>query len=81
MQWQPKWEKVKLEVHGVRIVVERDRVTGLFRCPICGGDKPAYFFTAEDLIQHLLGHARGVESRKVYEAAEEEEEEEYEDQD
>lgn len=42
----------------MRLKVRRDRQTGLLACPLCRGDKAAYFFTPEDLIAHLLSHVR-----------------------
>ncbi len=81
LQWEPQWEDVIIEVDGVRLKVKRDKVTGLYMCPVCGTKKPTYFFTANDLIEHIIMHAvRDWRSERVVveeiEVEEQEEEEE-----
>ncbi len=67
--WEPRWEPVTLESHGIVIKTCRDRVTKMIACPICihaastclGQDKglseskssTMFFFTVEDLIIHI----------------------------
>ncbi len=58
LQWEPQWEDVVLEYAGIRLKVKRDKVTGLIKCPLCSDDKPSYFFTLKDLLQHLVMHAQ-----------------------
>ena len=76
LQWEPQWEDVIIEVEGVRLKVKRDRVTGLYMCPICGEHKPTYFFTERDLVDHIIMHAvrDWRKERVVVEEAEEREE-------
>ncbi len=58
LQWEAKWEDVIVEEYGIRLRVKRDRVTGLYACPICGiGDHASYFFTVKDLLVHIASHA------------------------
>jgi hypothetical protein len=80
LQWTPSWENIIIESHGVRLKVKRDKETGLLLCPICGEEKKAaYFFTAEDLIFHLLAHTKRLEKQTIMPRTRiEEQEEEYE---
>jgi len=58
LQWEPQWEDIVVEKWGIRLRVKRDRVTGVYACPICGtSDNALYFFTVEDLLRHILTHA------------------------
>ena len=76
-QWEPQWVDKLVEYAGVRLMVKRDKVTGLLKCPICGDDKPSYFFTPKDLILHIIMHAqRDWKSERVVVAVEVEEGEE-----
>jgi hypothetical protein len=79
LQWEPEWEPVVIEYHGIRLRVLRDRVTGLLACPICGtGDNATYLFTSKDLVYHILAHARKAERHRAsvqYHVVAEEEEE------
>ncbi len=77
LQWEPQWEEVVVEEAGVKLKVKRDRVTGLLLCPVCGEDKPTYFFTVRDLVNHLVMHAqRDWQRERVVVTAEAEEGEE-----
>ena len=59
LQWEPQWEEIIVDKWGVRLRVKRDRATGVYACPICGvADDAVYFFTVEDLLRHILMHAR-----------------------
>ena len=59
LQWEPQWEDVVVEKWGIRLRVKRDKVTGVYACPVCGtGDNTIYFFSVEDLLRHVLVHAR-----------------------
>ncbi len=84
LQWEPQWEEQLVEKWGMKLRVKRDRVTGLYACPVCLGDNTLYFYTIEDLLRHLLTHARrekvetirvtleeSEEGRKLEEAGEE----------
>ena len=66
--WEPRWEPVKIESHGIVIRTCRDRVTGMMACPIClnaastclgedgktsGKGEHLFFFTVDDLIIHI----------------------------
>ncbi len=76
LQWEPVWEDVILEEHGIRLKVKRDRETGLIVCPICGlGEKASYFFTLRDLVEHITMHARRDWRRERIVVVEEESEE------
>lgn len=75
LQWEPQWEEVMVEYSGVRLRVKRDRVTGLYACPLCGlGEHATYLFTPRDLVYHLYSHARRLERHRVAAAGEELEE-------
>ena len=75
LQWEPQWEDVVLEYAGVRLKVKRDRVTGLLKCPLCGDEKPSFFFTVKDLVSHIVMHAqRDWRKERVVVALGEEEE-------
>jgi len=79
--WEPRWERLVIESHGIIIQTCRDRITKMFACPICihalskclGGSKPSdyaekhvFFFTAEDLITHIRDyHAMRVLLKKL----------------
>ena len=66
LQWEPEWEEVIVEESGIRLKVLRDKVTGLLACPICGlGEDASYFFTARDLIIHMLAHARPLRAERL----------------
>ena len=79
LQWEPKWEEVLVEYKGMRLKALRDRVTGVYACPICGtGEKATYLFTVEDLVYHLYSHAKRLEQHRVAASAAEEEDEEQE---
>ena len=77
MQWEPQWEETLIEYKGIRLRVPRDRVTGLYACPICGlGERATYLFTIRDLIYHIYSHIKHHETLSVrYEEAPGEEEE------
>ena len=75
MQWEPRWEDVIIEYAGIRLRVKRDRVTGLYACPLCGlKERATYLFTVKDLVYHIYSHARKAETITV--RVEEEREEE-----
>lgn len=77
--WEPKWEVFEVNVEGIKFKTCRDRITGLIACPICIhaaskclGEKPpssytyenAFFYTVEDLIEHMKGyHLMGLKKR------------------
>lgn len=77
--WEPKWEVFEVEHEGVKFKTCRDKITGLIACPICIhaassclGEKPpqhyeyehSYFYTVEDLIEHLIGyHMRDLKKK------------------
>ncbi|ABM81088.1 hypothetical protein [Hyperthermus butylicus] len=66
LQWEPQWEETIIEVYGVRLKVPRDRVTGLYACPICGfGVDATYFFSEKDLVIHILNHAKVKRAERV----------------
>ncbi|AEM39353.1 hypothetical protein Pyrfu_1495 [Pyrolobus fumarii 1A] len=59
LQWEPQWEELVIEKWGVKLKVKKDKVTGMYACPICGiSDSAIYFFSIEDLLRHMLTHAR-----------------------
>ncbi|MET1160425.1 MAG: hypothetical protein ABWW65_05635 [Thermoprotei archaeon] len=33
--WEPRWEKIRIEAHGIIIHTCRDKITGMIACPIC----------------------------------------------
>ncbi len=77
LQWEPQWEEVLIEYHGIRLKVLRDKVTGLYACPICGtGDHATYIFTPKDLVYHIYAHAKQAEKHTTRIRVEEEREEE-----
>jgi len=100
-QWEARWVRKKLEFYGFSIDVCIDESTGLIACPVCiDVDKlcppgrvtnlqppegVAYFYTAEDLLNHLRAHGEdfwGKERRRRAEVEEfEEHEEESEEED
>jgi hypothetical protein len=67
--WEPRWERFRVESHGIAFETCRDRITKMIACPICIhaastclglGELPAnysvkniFFFTVEDLIKHI----------------------------
>lgn len=67
--WEPKWEKIKIEDHGIELYTCIDRITNLIACPIClnarkvciegsspgkfAGTSGSFFFSPEDLINHI----------------------------
>ena len=67
--WEPKWEKIVIEIDGIKITTCRDKITGMIACPICihaasqclGLEKMplnykyenSFFFTPRDLIIHI----------------------------
>ncbi len=60
-----------VEEAGIRLKVRRDRVTGLYACPVCGKNEDAtYFFTVKDLIKHILVHAGVTKAERVKVAVE-----------
>ncbi len=67
LQWQAVWEEVVIEEYGIKLKVYRDKVTGLYACPICGlHDKASYFFTVKDLLTHIASHAlRDWKSQRI----------------
>ena len=81
-RWTPKWAVKKVSVDGKEVEVCYDSETMLYACPLCspacknGGaiDSGSYFFTEEDLIEHLRAHKVMAWTRRRYEAVEEEEE-------
>ncbi len=78
LQWEPQWEEVVVEYRGIRLKALRDRVTGVYACPICGlGERATYLFTVKDYVFHIYSHARRFESQRiaVAQAGEEGEEE------
>ncbi|RLG87936.1 MAG: hypothetical protein DRO15_03970 [Thermoprotei archaeon] len=95
-RWNPKWSRRKFIYEGMEIETCVDLITGLILCPICTdidnvcpegkGDtqvvpeKAAYFFTVQDLIEHIKAHATSSWERKrvpiaIEEGGEESEEE------
>ena len=71
LQWEPEWEDVIVEESGIRLKVPRDKVTGLYACPICGfGEDASYFFTIEDLVKHTLTHAKPGRAERIRVAVE-----------
>ncbi len=57
LQWEPAWKTIIIEVDGIKLKVQKDEVTGLLACPICGlGEKATYFFSERDLIKHMISH-------------------------
>jgi hypothetical protein len=71
LQWEPQWEEVVVERSGIKLKVPRDKVTGLYACPICGfGEDASYFFTVDDLIRHILTHAKPGKAERVKVAVE-----------
>lgn len=77
--WEPKWEPFIARSSGIEIKTCRDRITGIIACPICihaastclGEKKPmsynyenSYFYTVDDLINHLKNyHLGGLKKR------------------
>ncbi len=57
--WRPNWVVVEVEYHGMKIRVLRDKVTGLYACPICfkHSQEGKYFFDVPSLIRHMMTHA------------------------
>ncbi|WP_048163311.1 hypothetical protein [Thermogladius calderae] len=73
--WEPRWEKFRVESHGIVFYTCRDRITGMITCPVCvnaretclggnagkGKQEPVFFYTVEDLIYHIRDyHARSA---------------------
>jgi len=66
LQWEPQWEEEEVEYHGIRLRVPRDKVTGVYACPICGfGGNATYLFTVKDLVYHIYSHTRRLDTLKV----------------
>ncbi len=66
LQWEPEWEEVIIEDHGIKLKVLRDKKTLLYACPICGlGDGASFFFNTKDLILHIAAHADRYEKYTV----------------
>ena len=82
-RWIPKWKIVKINAGEKEIEICFDEVSKLYACPICtpickkGGipDYGAYFFTIDDLKEHLEAHKESLWSKKPSRVEEEEEEE------
>lgn len=66
--WEPRWEKIIVESHGVVVRTCRDKITKMIACPICINAASAclneenseeyeprliFFYSFEDLIQHI----------------------------
>ncbi|MEM0355922.1 MAG: hypothetical protein QXT88_02740 [Desulfurococcaceae archaeon] len=66
--WEPRWEKIIVESHGIVVRTCRDRITKMIACPICVNaaitcldeenseryePKLIFFYSFEDLIQHI----------------------------
>lgn len=94
-QWEARWVRKRLELGGISIEVCVDESTGLIACPVCiDVDKlcppgkrvsvqppegVAYFYSVEDLLNHLKAHSEefwGRERRRRAEELEEVEEHE-----
>jgi len=78
--WEPRWEKIRIEAHGITVNTCRDRITGMISCPICihalskcidPSIKPTYkttnifFFTPEDLLNHIREYHAKRSLRKI----------------
>ncbi|MEJ2770088.1 MULTISPECIES: hypothetical protein [unclassified Stygiolobus] len=82
-RWIPKWKIIQLLTENKTIDVCFDEISQLYACPICtpickkGGipDYGAYFFTVDDLKNHLEAHKESLWSKKTRRVEEEEEEE------
>ncbi len=55
MDVEERLEQVLIEWEGQRFYALRDRDTGLLVCPIC---RVAKFVSPEDLVGHLVAHAK-----------------------
>lgn len=74
LQWEPQWVDETVEYAGMRLRVKRDKVTGLYACPVCGlGDNATYLLTVKDLFYHIYAHARRAERYRARVQYEEEE--------
>lgn len=57
LTWERDWVEVVVEYRGSRIKAYRDRSSGLLACPICGlQDRASYFFSVDDLFNHIIAH-------------------------
>ncbi|AHC51106.1 hypothetical protein SUSAZ_03340 [Sulfolobus acidocaldarius SUSAZ] len=82
-RWTPKWKTVKIKLNDKDIDICFDEITKLYACPICApeckkGNTPnygAYFFSLDDLKEHILSHnfSYWLKKRKTEEEEEEEE--------
>ncbi|MEM0326501.1 MAG: hypothetical protein QW733_05690 [Desulfurococcaceae archaeon] len=77
--WEPRWEVLEVNYEGIRFKTCRDKTTGLIACPICIhaaskclGERPpssyeyenTFFYSVEDLIEHLKGyHIHGLKKK------------------
>ncbi len=68
--WRPKWRKIVIEDHGIKISTAYDEVSGLHACPLCINieelillnkappEKIPLFYNVTDLIYHILTHRK-----------------------
>jgi len=68
--WKPKWKKVVIKNHGIRITTAYDEVSGLYACPLCinidelvkygrvPDEKIPFFYSIRDLIFHIISHRK-----------------------
>ncbi|EZQ04759.1 MULTISPECIES: hypothetical protein [Acidianus] len=88
-RWLPKWKVVKIKVGDKDVEVCYDDKLKLYCCPLCspeckkGGipDYSSYFYSIEDLDNHLIAHKDSLWLRKGYHYEEEEEEDIEQDED
>ncbi|BCU70524.1 hypothetical protein [Stygiolobus caldivivus] len=81
-RWIPKWKIIQITSENKNVEVCFDEVSQLYACPICtpickkGGipDYGAYFFTIDDLKDHLEAHKESLWNKKSREEEEEEDE-------
>ena len=91
-RWTPQWSRKKFRYEGMEIETCIDITTGLILCPICvdidnicpkgrkslqiSPEKAIYFFTVQDLIEHMKAHTTSPWEKKRIPIITEEEEEE-----
>ncbi len=88
LRWTPKWVIRKIKLDEAEVEVCFDETTKLYACPICvpqcrsGGlsNEGSYFFSVDDLIEHLKAHKTTPWRVRKIEAVEEEETEDEEEE-
>ncbi|MDT7875465.1 MAG: hypothetical protein RXQ80_00215 [Sulfolobaceae archaeon] len=81
-RWIPRWKTIEIQIDDKKVEVCFDEVSKLYACPLCtpickkGGipDYGTYFFSVDDLKEHLIAHGTAYWTKKI--KVEEEEEEE-----